>query len=308
MLELVRAAQLGDMGAFALLTEQHRASLRATAIAMLGYTDEVDDVVQDALLTALRTLPSLRDPAAAGAWLKAIVRNNCRAVLRSRRPLPVAEPEPLMPSFDPGAELDRALDAALTRDWVRAAVASLSAPVREVTLLRYFSGVSSYRQIGQLCGIPAATVGSRLREGRRTLAARLRATAGQVQTPPDPWHAQSQQLFGSMADGSFARTVDDWYRPDASVLVMGILRSDTSILKDMLAWTLGAGVGVRMHDSASSRDVVLWEADFINPPSDPEHCPPTMACLFRLDGGRVATMGITYGSQPRTPAGVPSPA
>ena len=97
-IELARAAQSGDDAAFVLLIEEHMAGMRAVAIALLGYVDEADDVVQDAVLTALRRLPELRDPAAAGPWLRAVVRNNCRMLLRSRRAVPVAEPEPLLPA------------------------------------------------------------------------------------------------------------------------------------------------------------------------------------------------------------------
>jgi len=71
-IELARAAQSGDDAAFVLLIEEHMAGMRAVAIALLGYVDEADDVVQDAVLTALRRLPELRDPAAAGPWLRRV--------------------------------------------------------------------------------------------------------------------------------------------------------------------------------------------------------------------------------------------
>ncbi len=46
--DLVPAAQLGDMTAFAVLVDRHRAGMRAAAIAVLGYGDDAEDVVQDA--------------------------------------------------------------------------------------------------------------------------------------------------------------------------------------------------------------------------------------------------------------------
>ncbi|MDR7274157.1 RNA polymerase sigma factor [Catenuloplanes atrovinosus] len=59
------AAQGGDAASFAAPAERHRAGLRATAISLLGYrTGEVDDAAQDALITAFRGLPVLREPAA----------------------------------------------------------------------------------------------------------------------------------------------------------------------------------------------------------------------------------------------------
>jgi len=41
------------------------------------------------------------------------------------------------------------------RDRVWHAVEQLSEPLRVVTLLRYFTGVKTYEQIGAVCGIPA---------------------------------------------------------------------------------------------------------------------------------------------------------
>ncbi len=296
--DLVQSARTGDLAAFGLLSERHRAGLRATAIALLGYTAEADDVVQDALLTALQRLPELRKAGAVGPWLKAIVRNNCRAQLRGRRAIPVAEPEPLLPP-DQGLVPEQWLERSATSDWVESALASLSAPIREVTLLRYFSGVSSYRQIAALCAIPPETVGSRLRDGRRALARHLRETTearfGDIAAESASWRRASGQLREAMSAGTFAEVVDDWYHPDASVEVMGLLRGDRKMLLHMVDWTLDYGVTVRLRDATASKDVLIWEADFVNPPSDPEHCPPAMACLFRLDQGRVARMGILYG-------------
>ncbi|GAA0525680.1 hypothetical protein GCM10010172_02690 [Paractinoplanes ferrugineus] len=168
--EIARAARGGDQDAFALLVNENLAGMRAVAIAVLGYGEEAADAVQDAVLIALRKISQLQDPAAAGPWLRSIVRNNCRMVLRARRDVPIADLEPMLPADTaPGPE--EALDRAATRDWVRTAVDTLPEPVREVTVLRYFTAHSSYAQIAELCAVPADTVRSRLRDGRRLLSA-----------------------------------------------------------------------------------------------------------------------------------------
>jgi len=256
--------------------------MRATAIALLGYTDDAEDAVQEALLLAMQRLGQLRDPSAAGAWLKAIVRNECRAQIRSRRETPARESD-LASAVDPEADPQERLERLATGDWVHHGLASLSGPIREVMLLRYFSDASSYRQIGQLCGIDPQTVGSRLRERRRTLARCLADSAGQTHDEAAReaavWRQASVQLADSMTAGTFGRVLDDWYHPDAAIVVMGMLNGERELLLDMLEWTFSADVQVRLHNTTASRDVLLWEADFINPPSDPEHCPPTMAAI-----------------------------
>ncbi|MCA2219573.1 RNA polymerase sigma factor [Jidongwangia harbinensis] len=299
--ELGRRARGGDATAFATLTERHRAALRATAIACLGTVDEADDAVQEAVLLALRRLPQLRDPQAAGAWLKAIVRNVCRMQLRSRRPAPVAEPQLLLPSAtEPGPE--EAFDRNTARDWVWHGVATLSEPVREVTLLRYFTRFSSYEQIAQVCGIRVDTVGSRLRDGRRALARALRETAGEAHAAADAVAAAqrrtAQQHAATINDGHGARVFDDWFRPDLSLTLMGHLVGDRATLRAMTDMTLSAGVTVRLHDAIGSRDVVVWDMNFVNPSDDPEHCPPATAWLLRLRGGRVARLRVAYGTKP----------
>ncbi|HET6191075.1 MAG TPA: sigma factor [Trebonia sp.] len=86
-MDLVRGAQTGDHACLGLLLDRHQAAMRAVALGLLGYGTDADDAVQDAMLTAMSKLGGLRDPAAAGPWLRAIVRNCCRMRLRARRDL-----------------------------------------------------------------------------------------------------------------------------------------------------------------------------------------------------------------------------
>ncbi|MFD3440332.1 RNA polymerase sigma factor [Streptomyces sp. NPDC058685] len=65
--------------------------MRAVALGLLGYGPDAEDVVQDAALTALRRIGDVRDPAAVGAWLRAVVRNGARTRLRATRETPGLE-------------------------------------------------------------------------------------------------------------------------------------------------------------------------------------------------------------------------
>ncbi|WP_324611785.1 RNA polymerase sigma factor [Streptomyces sp. WM6368] len=65
--------------------------MRAVALSLLGHGPDVDDVVQDAALTSPNRIGDVRDPAAVGAWLRAIVRNGCRMRLRAPRETPGLE-------------------------------------------------------------------------------------------------------------------------------------------------------------------------------------------------------------------------
>src|SRR5437899_1701823 len=99
---IVRAAQEGDPRSFALLFELHYAGMLAVANQILGSGPDAEDVCQDAAITAFARIGELRDPAAVRPWLHAIVRNNCRTLLRARKPVPVgvAGEDLLAPAVD----------------------------------------------------------------------------------------------------------------------------------------------------------------------------------------------------------------
>jgi RNA polymerase sigma factor (sigma-70 family) len=299
--QLVRAAQLGDAAAFALLVQQHAASLRAVAIATLGYVDEVDDAVQDALLVALRKLPQLRDPDAVGPWLRTIVRSSCLMQVRTRPATPVADPELLLPadaSLEPAAVLDRAA----TGDWVQQAVSELADPVREVVVLRYFSDWSSYRQIAALCGVPEHTVRSRLRDGRRALETALRDSAAAAH--PDAGRAaeasrrEAEALIAASLQEDYGHLVDERFHPDATVLMPGREPAGRATMLQARDHTQGAGVDLRLRHAGASRGLMVWETDFVNPPDAPDHCPPAMAWLHTVRDGRIARLRLAYREEP----------
>ncbi|WP_033342190.1 RNA polymerase sigma factor [Catenuloplanes japonicus] len=291
---LVADAREGDAAAFAALAQRHLAGMRATAIALLGYTDDADDAVQDALLTALRQITGLRDPEAAGPWLKAIVRNNCRMRLRSvRRATPVADPEPLLPAGGPRP--DEALDRAAERDWVWHALGTLSEPVREAMLLRYFTDYSSYQRIADVCGVPVGTVRSRLRDGRRALTATLRATA---ESYPDARvsvsaRAEAEATLAAGSRGDHADLFGGRFR-NAVLTLEGRPIGGARALAGMMDYTYGAGVQVRLREAVAGAGTMVWETEFVNPPDDPEHCPPGMVWLHALHEGRVRTLKMAY--------------
>ncbi|MFK0105256.1 RNA polymerase sigma factor [Streptomyces sp. NPDC091217] len=174
---LTRAAQSGEVAALGVLLERHRAGMRAVALSVLGpgAGPDVDDVLQDAALTALLRIGDVRDPAAVGAWLRMVVRNASRSVLRHSALVRPVE-ELALPSSAAGPE--QWLERNAVRDWIWAALEELSPVLRMPLVLRYFTAEgASYEQVALACGVPVGTVRSRLSQGRAKLAAALTATA-----------------------------------------------------------------------------------------------------------------------------------
>ena len=174
--ELVAAATSGDVAGFGVLIERHRAGMHAVAVSLLGWGPDVEDVVQDAIIVALRRLGDLRDPTAAGPWLRAITRNTARMRLRSpHREMPIDLLA--LDRVQRGPTPEDVLDGHALRDWVWFALNALSEPLQVTVLLRYFTPVTSYQQIAAVCDVPVGTVRSRLNEARRQLAGTLQQCA-----------------------------------------------------------------------------------------------------------------------------------
>lgn len=82
---LVARLLQGDRWAADGLYRRHAPAVIRVATLLLGRGADVDDVLQDAFVKALRQVATLRDPAMFGAWVSRIAVNLARSRLRRRR-------------------------------------------------------------------------------------------------------------------------------------------------------------------------------------------------------------------------------
>lgn len=80
-----------DPKAFEILVRQHHRRLLAYGISILRDEEAAKDVVQEAFVTAYRTLERFDASRDFGAWIRGIVRNKCREWARERRMLVLDE-------------------------------------------------------------------------------------------------------------------------------------------------------------------------------------------------------------------------
>ncbi len=146
----------------------HTQSLRAIARSLLRNEADVEDVLQETWLAALRAKPD--DGRPLGGWLATVTRNLSLMRLRSRRRQAKHEPQARRP-----AEPDAPTEVAQRFETARLlaeAVAALDDPYRETVLLRYFENLTP-AEIAHRTGVPAGTVRSRLKRALEQLRARF---------------------------------------------------------------------------------------------------------------------------------------
>lgn len=294
-IELVRGAQAGSTAALGTLLARHQAGMRAVALSVLGHGPDAEDAVQDATLLALRRIGTLRDPAAAGPWLRAIVRNACRMRLRdARRLVPVADPRPPADTVTP----ERVLEDHVSRDWIRHAIDRLSPALREVVLLRHFSDVTSYEQIAAACELPVGTVRSRLNQARAKLSEALLASADQAYDDSAARNAASAReaadTLAAAGRGEFARVVADRWAPGMLLISGQGYRGGADMAVAGMDLDLAHGVRQHLVHAVTSRDFTVWEMEMVSPPDDPEHCPPAVVWLMTHPEGRVNRLRLFF--------------
>jgi RNA polymerase sigma-70 factor, ECF subfamily len=168
--ELVRRAQGGDQAAFRRLVERHGDRAYALALRILRSTSDAEEVAQDALVRAWRSLPRFRGDSAFSSWLYRIVARQSfdrAAVLKARRnretgiegveDLPA---EAAGPAADPEGR-ERAIR-------LEQLVAGLSEVPRTVVTLYYYQD-RSVAEVARTLKMPENTVKTHLSRARAAL-------------------------------------------------------------------------------------------------------------------------------------------
>lgn len=171
--ELLTAAALaGDRDALRVLWEQNRRWVAAILLAHKPAWADLDDLLQEVAASVVRHSGELRDPASFRSWLRTVAINSARLAARARKyrpePKPLAGDEPLA-TVAPGgaASVSFNEDREEGRRLLELAM-ELPEGYREPLLLKTLRDLS-YRQIGELVGLPETTVETRIARARKML-------------------------------------------------------------------------------------------------------------------------------------------
>jgi RNA polymerase sigma-70 factor, ECF subfamily len=162
---LVSAARAGDRAAFGALYERYARLVHGVLLASAD-RDDVQDLVQDVFLRALRQLHTLREPAAFGGWIATLARNEARMHHRS------AKPTVELPDQLPGPAPEQPAGSLEMQDVLRA-LRALPERYREPLTLRLVAQMGG-EEIAEKLGLTHGTVRVYLHHGIRLLREQLR--------------------------------------------------------------------------------------------------------------------------------------
>ena len=167
---LVSAFIAGSSAAMETLFRRYRKPVFAWVLRMVGNRDEAEDIYQEVWLRVIRRAC---DYASGGfkAWMWRIARNCVIDGLRKKRPslvldAPLADDEGETTVIETVADETaicalEGMEAKERRVALRAAIAQLSPPIRQVVLLR-INGELAFHEIAEMLGLPLGTVLGRM--------------------------------------------------------------------------------------------------------------------------------------------------
>jgi RNA polymerase sigma-70 factor (ECF subfamily) len=179
-IEYVVQCQKGDTEAFAVIVERHQKKMLNMAYRMTGNYEDACDVVQEAFLSAYRSLKTFRRESRFSTWLYRIVVNHTKTRLqqlkiRSRYEDSAIDDPPaaegaksLHPMTSGDVPLIEQIEKRELNERVQKCIGTLDDEHREVLVLRDIQGFS-YDEIRDILHIPEGTVKSRLFRARTAL-------------------------------------------------------------------------------------------------------------------------------------------
>jgi RNA polymerase sigma-70 factor, ECF subfamily len=184
---LVVAARAGEDWAREALFRRHAPMVAGIAFRLLGRDEDVDDLVQDSFVEALRSLDRLQAPQAFASWLASIVVRTSSKVIRRRRLLTRLGLRRGDAAIDLDAVVSRTAppDVATELRALYSRIEALPARERVALVLRRVEGLG-IDEIAALIGASPATVKRRIAEAEQMLANFAGLTPDQPTTLDEP--------------------------------------------------------------------------------------------------------------------------
>lgn len=175
---LLAKVERGDQAAFDHLVRRHTPRMYRVALRITGASADAEDVVQDAWISAWRSLPNFRHDSQVSTWLYRVVTNaalmhvrHCRRTvsLDDERTGACADALRADLSTDPEA-------AAVCAERVNAALRAVATldPAQRVTVVLHELEGLSYSEMADVLGVGVPALHSRVHRARVALLAKLK--------------------------------------------------------------------------------------------------------------------------------------
>jgi RNA polymerase sigma-70 factor (ECF subfamily) len=169
---LLESIAAGEKAAMHVLYARHNVRVYRFILRIVGDTSVAEDLVSQVFLDVWRTAGQFEGRSQVSTWMLAIARFKALTALRNRRHEDI-EQEEVLQIADTGDTPETAMDRSQTSSSLRKAIAQLSPAHREIIDLVYYHE-KSVEEVGQIIGIPQATVKTRMFYARKHLAELLK--------------------------------------------------------------------------------------------------------------------------------------
>jgi RNA polymerase sigma-70 factor (ECF subfamily) len=187
--KLIDALRAGEDDAYAQLVRRYGGRLLAVTRRLLREEEDARDAVQEAFLSAFKSIGRFEAQARLSTWLHRIAVNAALMKLRSKRRRPETSIEELLPGFvedghmaEPPQPWREGADTLVarreTRDWVRGRIDELPESHRTVLVLRDIEELDT-TEVAELLDISPGAVKTRLHRARQALRSLLDRDLGE---------------------------------------------------------------------------------------------------------------------------------
>lgn len=164
---LIERSKEGDSVAFSQLYSLYATELYRFSLYMTASKEDAEDAVQEAVLSAWRSIKSLKDNSLFKPWLFKILTNKCKTILTSKNKLPdilPAEEYEFLIDNTEGLSDDALINAAELKE----ALSRLTPPDAQIIILSIIGGFKSH-ELAVIYDMPAATIRSRQQRALKQL-------------------------------------------------------------------------------------------------------------------------------------------
>jgi RNA polymerase sigma-70 factor (ECF subfamily) len=188
---LLQRVRDGDDAALSILIQRYQSHVYRFGMKMCRNHEDAEDVLQETLIAAARTMKGFRGASSMSTWFYSIARSFCIKKRRKSKFAPAREESleqdagaDVRALADPGRSPEEHLQAAQLEQALKDAISSLDDKYREILILRDVEGLTA-PEVAEVTELSVAAVKSRLHRAR----AQLRDAMGpilEMDTPVPP--------------------------------------------------------------------------------------------------------------------------